>query len=365
MANQEHIHLLKCGSDHWNAWRRQNPGVTPDLSGADLTHFNLDGMDFFETNFHHAILHHATARHAEFTRADLTGADLLSAKLHHADFCAADLYKAKLYQADLSFTNLSIASLTHANLTETYLVGANLSEANLTGAILSGTYLEGCQLTKANLAGANLQGCYIHGISAWDLIVDAQTVQENLIITPHGQHIITVDSIKIAQFIYLILNNEEVRHVIDTITSKVVLILGRFTPERKAVLDSIRNALRQPPFDFVPVIFDFEKPTSKGYTETVNTLANMARFVIADITDAKVILQELDLIVKNHPSVPVQPILLAGTPKNVIVSDFELYGSFLPIYEYSDEAGIIEALSAQVITPAEQLVRERRGKSKT
>jgi hypothetical protein len=35
-----------------------------------------------------------------------------------------------------------------------------------------------------------------------------------------------------------------IREVIETITSKVVLILGRFTSERKAVLDALRAALR-------------------------------------------------------------------------------------------------------------------------
>jgi hypothetical protein len=50
--------------------------------------------------------------------------------------------------------------------------------------------------------------------------------------------IITVDNIEVAQFIYLMLHNEKIRDVIDTITSKAVLILGRFTGERKAVLDA-------------------------------------------------------------------------------------------------------------------------------
>jgi hypothetical protein len=36
------------------------------------------------------------------------------------------------------------------------------------------------------------------------------------------------------------LHNQKVRDVIDTITSKAVLILGRFTDERKAVLDAPR-----------------------------------------------------------------------------------------------------------------------------
>lgn len=54
---------------------------------------------------------------------------------------------------------------------------------------------------------------------------------------------ITVDNLEVAQFIYLLLNNEKIRQVIDTITSKVVLILGRFTDERKSVIDAIREEL--------------------------------------------------------------------------------------------------------------------------
>ena len=85
--------------------------------------------------------------------------------------------------------------------------------------------------------GADLTGCRVYGISAWDLKLDGAE-QKNLIITPHGEPEITVDNLEVAQFIYLLLNNEKIRHVIDTITSKVVLILGRFTEERKAVLDA-------------------------------------------------------------------------------------------------------------------------------
>src|SRR5215467_6314020 len=111
-------------------------------------------------------------------------------------------------------------------------------------------------------------------------------------------------------FIYLLLNNKEIREVIDTITSKVVLILGRFTSERKRVLDALREELRN--HDYLPILFDFEKPTNRDITETVSTLAHMARFVIADITEAKSIPQELMRIVPSLPSVPVQPLLLAS-----------------------------------------------------
>lgn len=94
---------------------------------------------------------------------------------------------------------------------------------------------------------------------------------------------ITVDNIEVAQFIYLLLNNEKIRSVIDTITSKVVLILGRFTEERKAVLDALRDKLRTR--ELTPVLFDFTKPDSKDVTGTVETLARMARFIVADLTD--------------------------------------------------------------------------------
>ncbi len=108
-------------------------------------------------------------------------------------------------------------------------------------------------------------------------------IQKNLIITPWNESPIQVDNLEVAQFIYLLLNNEKIRSVIDSITSKVVVILGRFTPERKAILDAIRDELRKR--DYLPALFDFEKPASKDLTGTISTLANMARFIIADLTD--------------------------------------------------------------------------------
>jgi hypothetical protein len=102
----------------------------------------------------------------------------------------------------------------------------------------------GAVLIKTNLEQANLVGCRIYGISAWDVHLQG-AVQYNLVITLDNQPTITVDNLKIAQFIYLLLSYAEIREVIDTITCKVVLILGRFTPKRKAILDALRDALCQ------------------------------------------------------------------------------------------------------------------------
>ena len=37
MANQDHLNKLNEGVDAWNQWRKDNPGITPDLTGANLS----------------------------------------------------------------------------------------------------------------------------------------------------------------------------------------------------------------------------------------------------------------------------------------------------------------------------------------
>ena len=159
-----------------------------------------------------------------------------------------------------------------------------------------------------------------------------------------------------AQFISLLLNNKEIREVIDTITSKVVLILGRFTPERKAVLDAIRDALRK--HDYLPILFDFEKPSSRDFTETVRTLAHLSRFIIADLTEPSSIPQELQAIIPTL-AVPIQPVLLDGKREYAMFVDFlKIYHWVLPIHYYTDQANLITTLEDYVIIPAEQKVQE-------
>ena len=49
---------------------------------------------------------------------------------------------------------------------------------------------------------------------------------------------------------------------------------------------------------------DFDKATSRNTDETITLLARMARFVIADISDDKSVLQELRAIVPELRVVP-------------------------------------------------------------
>ena len=161
--------------------------------------------------------------------------------------------------ATLGGADINGANLSGANLSRAHLSGADLSEANLSGAVLVGT----------DLAGGDLTGRRVDGASAWDLKLDGAK-QQNLVITQPSIPEITIDNIEVAQFIYLLLHNQKIRDVINTITSKSVLILGRFTNERMAVLQALREELRNR--NLLPILFDFAIPASRDVTETIKTL---------------------------------------------------------------------------------------------
>ncbi len=257
----------------------------------------------------------------------------------------------------LDFTILSNATLHATNLRSAKLNFADLSFADLKGANLAYAKLTGARLIETNLEDANISNCHIFGISAWRLKTN-NLIQSNLIITDADEPRITVDNLEIAQFIYLLLNNANLRGVIDTLTTKSVLILGRFTDERKAVIDAIRDELRK--HDYVPILFDFDKPANRDLTETVMTLASLARFVIADLSDPNSIPHELMSFADKLFSVTVQGIFC---PTDAHPNPYPMYEHLrrlphvLPIYRYNDHDHLITTLATSVIHPAEEMVK--------
>ena len=303
MANEEQLTILRQGVEAWNKWREENPDVEIDLSKTSLKRTNL--------------------KKVVLRGADLSETDFSQSRLAWADLSGANLYKANFYVADLYETDLR-----GANLVDTILVGA--------------------QLVRAKIEKAKVSGSSVYSINVWDL--DGEFEEEHdLVITDRGEPVITVDDIEVAQFVYLLLNNKKIRHVIDTVTTKAVLILGRFTPERKQVLDALRDALRER--GFVPILFDFEPSPQRDLTETVQLLANLAKFVIADITEAKSIPQELSHIIPFLPSVPVQPILLVSEREYAMFEHWRGFKTVLPEYLYRDKQDLLDNLEAKILQP--------------
>jgi uncharacterized protein YjbI with pentapeptide repeats len=347
-----------------------------NLSGADLTGAMLTGARLTGANLSGANLNWAYFREAELSETNLSGANLGGAQLSEANLSRANLKRVYLREADLTGANLPKADLAGADLAgadlidahliDAHLIDADLSRANLSGADLTGANLCGADLMAAtlvdtDLTGADLTGCRIYGVSAWSLKLD-RSKQRNLIITHADEPEITVDYIEVAQFIYLMLNNQKVRDVIDSITSKVVLILGRFTDERKAVLDALREELRKR--NYLPILFDFGVPARRNITETITLLARMARFIIADLTDPSSIPQELQAIIPSV-RVPVQPLLLESSSLYSMFKDFDPqdFHWVLPVCPYKEVESLLAMLGENVIAPAEakaKALEERR-----
>ena len=312
---REHVIKLREGVADWNDWRRRNPRIRPQLQCAELSGLDLRGYDL---------------SHARLFRANLAGANLQ----------AASLSFAKLTEADLSAANLSGADLFEAKL----------SGANLKGATLVNADLRRARLVETSLKGVTLTGSSVYGISAWN-VCTAGATQSDLVISDEKKPRITVDDLEVAQFVYLLLNNPKIRTVIDTVARKAVLILGRFTPARKPVLDGLRNALRNK--NYIPILFDFPKPVLRDPSETVSALAHMARFIVADLTAARSIPQELQRIVPLLPSVPVQPIIAASESPYAMFESLNAYPWVLRPHKYSSQKVLIDALEGHVIAPAE------------
>ena len=375
MANPEHLELLRQDVDAWNAWRVQGL-VRPDLHGADLSGANLrqanletaglsaanlsgadlsmarlSGADLSGARLSGANLHGATLLWANLTAANLTVADLSKAALTKASLAGARLSGANLSQADLHGVDLNQADLSGARLTGANLFWATFRSANLSGANLSGANLSETTLVRTNLEHANLTNCRIYGISAWDVTLE-RTRQQGLIITPEYEPAVTVDDLEVAQFVYLLLHNEKIRRVIDTVGKKGVLLLGRFTEGRIAVLERLREELRKR--GYLPIVFNFDKPETKDFTETVRLLAGLSRFIIADVTNPKSAPLELQATVPEI-MVPFFPIIEEGQEPFAMLTDLWIKHRdwvFEPIH-YSSLDALVAALDKEIIGPAE------------
>ncbi len=202
MANAEHLEILKQGVEVWNRWRKENPGVGPDLiradlQGEDLEGVNLVGAHLFESSFENANLKNAELdevsfwgvdlsrvnlngahlRRAKFEDVYLVDASLIGANLHGARFVNTRLDGARLDAACLDDSCLDEARLDDTRLDSASLIRANLSGARLDGASLVSAVLAdarlGASLARANLAGANLRGTRLDGaIFSWTSIGD-------------------------------------------------------------------------------------------------------------------------------------------------------------------------------------------------
>ncbi|MCC7546274.1 MAG: pentapeptide repeat-containing protein [Burkholderiales bacterium] len=321
MSDPVHLELLGQGREAWNAWRAAHPGIAPFLRSARLEGRDLAGYD----------LHDAYLR-----RAHLDGARLDGCRLREANLSGASLQRASLVEAEMAGVNLRAARLR----------GANLRAADLKSAILVDTDLRDADLSRAQ----------VYGISAWEVRLDGAR-QSELVVTRPDQPRITVDDLEVAQFIYVLLNHRKLRDVFDTTTERGVLILGRFQDGGLDTLRAVASSLRG--MGYVPILFDFDRPRQRTYTETVLTLAGLSSFAVADLSGPSVG-KELEAIVKAV-MLPVVPIIERSRSAASMTKDLAMHDHFLyPPVEFESTEDLVAQIPARVIAPARAFL-ERHG----
>jgi len=417
MADQSHLDVLKEGVEAWNAWRRRNPSMHPDLSGANLRGASLFMAYLSETDLSGADLSKANLERANLRGANLRGARLNGASLIEANLRGANLRGAKLNGANLERANLRGANLTEvyfskAHLTEAHLTEANLTEANLTDAMLFRANLERANLTRANLRGANLFkaklteanfseakfiGAYLRGAKLTEANLFKADLSEANLTEANLQYCILVRAnlqgsmltncriYGISAWDLMLSKQTEQSNLVispgegNTFATVDDLEVAQFiyllfdnrklrniiqTMSSTAVLIlgnfapermEILQAIRERLRDngYLPILFDFEGPENRNLIDTVTTVARLVRFVIADLTQPRSVPAELGAIVPTIESLPVQPMIEEPEEPYGMFSDLVVRHSILKVHHYKDLGHLLESFDDEIIAPAE------------
>jgi len=131
MTNREHLQILQQGVKVWNAWRDQNPTITPDLAGVPFFRTHLPEAKLFRVNFSGTNLTGADFSWADLSQANLADANLTRAHLADATCFGATFIGATLTQADLQGANLTSADFTRADISKVDLAETIFGNTNL------------------------------------------------------------------------------------------------------------------------------------------------------------------------------------------------------------------------------------------
>lgn len=348
MANKEYVEILKSGISNWNEWRIKNPDIRPDLSGLSFYDiFDKSNDIYYIPSLDNANFDRCNLRNAQMRDCEFINCTFIDAELHMSDCCYAYFYECKFINTRMRLSRIGSTTYNNCILNNCDLSYSSAEETEFDECIIEGTKFQNVSFVKTHFSGSRIARCNVYGISSWDLDLSNST-QEDIYIMEDEEDLLSVGDIELAQFLYMMIENRKLRRIIDTVTSKVVLILGRFTPKRKMILDKVKVLVRNK--GLIPILFDFDGPDSRDVTETVKVLANMSKFVIADLTDAKSIPQELSIIIPTTPSLQVYPIILESEREYCMYSFFEKYPWVMEMKKYNEENIdniVLEILHAQ------------------
>lgn len=325
-------------NNEWNAWRARSRKVRPDLRGANLSGLSLTYLNLRRARLDGAHLGAASLRGIEARNASFVGASLVEADLSYADLREVDLRKAQLR-------------------------GAIFADADLTGVNLRDAVLTSCVLNRATLDGADLRGALIWGTSVWDTKGHSTAKQQGLLIAwddpieplskpAAPEDTLVVDDIRVAHFMSLLRDDghDSLPEVFNAASSKMVLLLGRFTDQQEEVRAALEDVLLR--FGYAPVVFNFREPKDRDLIETVATLAGLASFIIADLSQPRSTPLE-SLLTIPQIAIPWVPIIRSEEqPFSMFAALQRKYDWVLPVVHYRSISGLKRQLGTRIIPEA-------------
>jgi uncharacterized protein YjbI with pentapeptide repeats len=335
--------LLNADFSHAKLWGAK-------LSGCNLECSQFKSADFMGAQLDRCELGSADFSHSFGLEANFTASRMRQARLRWGTYTGACFAQVVAPELDAEDAILHLSNLSGADMRDSLFNNADFNGCNLELAILTGSYLVDGNLTGTNLKGADISRCRIHGVAAWRVQLDKQTNQVGLDISSDYEPSVTVDDIEMAQFFYLVLNHKKFRKAINIVTSKGVLLLGRFSDGGLERLEAIGKKLRE--YDYLPILFDFDRPEQRDFTETIITLVGLSHFVIVDLSGPSVP-QELYATVPDF-AIPFVPILANGEKGYATFKNLNKYPWVIrPEVKFESTPGLLDDLKERVIDPAE------------
>ena len=176
MANSEHVAIVKRGAASIKAWRKNNPNISLDLSGAKFSSLDLDETDLSGADFSEAFLCGTS-----FTDANVSGALFRKAKIPYCIFVKTNLSNTDFSEAELFETNLTRVNLTQTKFRNSEVVwttfkrptllNTDFTKAELTRSVFVECDFANVTLMQARVSGTSISDSSLFGCKGIETVV--------------------------------------------------------------------------------------------------------------------------------------------------------------------------------------------------
>ncbi|MCH9686977.1 MAG: hypothetical protein K0V04_36415 [Deltaproteobacteria bacterium] len=146
------------------------------------------------------------------------------------------------------------------------------------------------------------------------------------------------------------MGGREFGSVVADVQKVLVLLLGNFKEPHYRNLLQLSAGFNA--HGYHPVLFDFEKSPSSDFGETIRLLAGFAAFIVADLTDPRSVLMEVQLIAPDLAT-PIVPIMRRYQEPVALFADLlGKYDWVINTVSYDDIDELLSRLTTDIIEVA-------------